>query len=75
MRNMDHEDTRIPETEFDRRRLDAIVYREYLDPNYTVLKTDPLINADITEPRVERRIPGTVIYAEPGERIKKAALF
>jgi plastocyanin len=69
MRNKDHEDTRIPETEVDRRRLDALVYREYLDPNYMVLKTDPLISADINEPRAERRIPGTVIYAEPGERL------
>jgi len=69
MRNPGHEDTRIPESEVDRRRLDALVYREYLDPSYTILKTDPLIPADINEPRAERRIPGTVIYAAPGERL------
>ncbi|MGH8584458.1 MAG: galactose oxidase-like domain-containing protein [Gammaproteobacteria bacterium] len=69
MRNRDHEDTRIPEAEVERRRLDALVYREYLDPDYMVLKTDPLVSADINEPRAERRIPGTVIYAEPGERL------
>ncbi len=69
MRNKDHEDTHIPPGEVERRRLDALVYREYLDPNYTVLKTDPLVPADINEPRAERRIPGTVLYAAPGERL------
>jgi hypothetical protein len=28
-----------------------------------------LISADVNEPRPERRIPGTVIYASPGERL------
>lgn len=69
MRNMGHEDTNIPYGEGERRRLDALVYREYLDCNYSILKTDPIITADITEPRAERRIPGTVIYATPGERL------
>lgn len=69
MRNQNHEDTRIPESEVERRRLDALVYREYLDPNYTIPKNVPLIAADINEPRPERRIPGTVIYASPGERL------
>lgn len=69
MRNPGHEDTRIPENEVDRRRLDALVYREYLDPAYTILKTDPLVPADINEPRADRRIPGTLIYATPGERL------
>jgi hypothetical protein len=41
MRNEDHEDTRIPETEVEQRRMDALVYREYLDPNYTIPKTSP----------------------------------
>lgn len=69
MRNMDHEDGTIPPSEIDRRRLDALVYREYLDANYTILKTDPLIPEDVNEPSAERRIPGTVIYAQPGERL------
>lgn len=69
MRNQNHEETYIPETEVERRRLDALVYREYLDPEYLILKTDPLVPADINEPRAERRIPGTVIYSEPGERL------
>src|SRR5262245_7017771 len=65
MRNEDHEDTRIPETEVEQRRMDALVYREYLDPNYTIPKNVPLISADINEPHPERRILGTVIYASP----------
>ncbi|HEU4387773.1 MAG TPA: galactose oxidase-like domain-containing protein [Blastocatellia bacterium] len=69
MRNEGHEDTKIPQSEVDRRRLDALVYREYLDPDYTIPKNDPLVPADINEPRAERRIPGTVIFASPGERL------
>lgn len=69
MRNPGHEDARIPASEVERRRLEALVYREYLDPAYTTLKKDPLVPADINEPRAERRIPGTVIYAKPGERL------
>lgn len=69
MRNHNHEDTRIPESEVERRQLDALVYREYLDSNYTIPKNVPLISADINEPRPERRIPGTVIYTSPGERL------
>lgn len=69
MRNMGHEDATIPQAEVDRRTLNALVYREYLDEAYTILKNDPLIAADTNEPRVERRIPGTVIYTRPGERL------
>ncbi|SOD42288.1 galactose oxidase-like domain-containing protein [Nitrosovibrio sp. Nv4] len=69
MRNMGHEDATIPQAEVDRRTLNALVYREYLDGAYTILKDDPLIAADTNEPRVERRIPGTVIYTQPGERL------
>lgn len=69
MRNMEHIDATIPQAEVDRRSLDALVYREYLDAAYTVIKNTPLIAADINEPRVERRIPGTVIYTQPGERL------
>ncbi|HEU4853729.1 MAG TPA: multicopper oxidase domain-containing protein, partial [Nitrosospira sp.] len=69
MRNMGHEDATIPQAEVDRRTLNALIYREYLDGAYTILKDDPLIAADANEPRVERRIPGTVIYTQPGERL------
>jgi FtsP/CotA-like multicopper oxidase with cupredoxin domain len=69
MRNMEHTDATIPQAEVDRRSLDALVYHEYLDAAYTVIKNTPLIAADINEPRVERRIPGTVIYTQPGERL------
>jgi plastocyanin len=69
LRGMGHEDTRIPESEVERRRLDAVVYREYLDCDYKVMKKDPIIAADINEPRAERRIPGAVIYTQPGERL------
>lgn len=69
MRNMDHADATISETEVDRRSLNALVYREYQDAAYTMLNDAPLITADINEPRIERRIPGTVIYTQPGERL------
>lgn len=69
MRNMGHEDSHIPAGEVDRRRMDAVVYREYTDCSCTILKNDPIIKADINEPRAERRIPGAVLYASPGERL------
>jgi plastocyanin len=69
MRNHQHEDTTIPDTEVELRRLDALVYREYLDPNYTVPNTVPLVPTDINEPRFDFRIPGALIYTEPGERL------
>ncbi|MBA2594354.1 MAG: hypothetical protein M3495_06695 [Pseudomonadota bacterium] len=49
--------------------LDALVYKECLDPGYPILNTDPLVPVDINEPPAGRRIPGAVIYAEPGERL------
>lgn len=70
MRNQGHEDTRIPPGEEARRRLDAVVYREYLDPDYAVPATAPMVAADIHEPRWERRVPGAVIYAQPTERVR-----
>ncbi len=69
MRNMGHEDSHIPAGEVERRRMDAVVYREYVDCECTILKSDPIIKADINEPRAERRIPGAVLYASPGERL------
>lgn len=69
MRNMEDTDATIQQTEVDGRSLDALAYREYLDAAHTAVKNTPLIATDIHEPRVERRIPGTVIYTQPGERL------
>jgi len=70
MRNPGHEDTSIPQSEVDARRLTALVYREYLDANYQVPKPDKLVPADINEPVFNRRVPGAVIYAHPGDRLR-----
>jgi hypothetical protein len=70
MRNAGHEDGTIPPAEVEARRLTALVYREYLDPDFFVPKPDKLILADINEPAFDHRVPGTVIYARPGERLR-----
>ncbi len=70
MRNEGHEDATIPVDEVAARRLTALIYREYLDPQYLVPKPDKLIAADINEPAFTRRVPGTVIYAKPGEWLR-----
>src|SRR6266851_3795186 len=70
MRNMGHEDGTIPGDEVTARRLTALIYREYLDPQYLVPKPDKLIAADINEPAFTRRVPGTVIYACPGDLLR-----
>jgi plastocyanin len=67
MRNMGHEDGSIPDDEVAARRLTALIYREYLDPQYLIPKPDKLIAADVNEPSFIRRVPGTVIYAHAGE--------
>lgn len=69
LRGPGHEDATIPPWEVDDRRLDALVYREYLDPGYLVPKPDRLVLADVNEPVYTHRVPGTVIYARPGERL------
>jgi plastocyanin len=69
MRGEGHEDGRIPPAETEQRRLDAVVYREYLDPGYTTLNPAKLVQADITEPGAASRVPGAMLYAEPGERL------
>lgn len=69
MRMHGHEDGRIPQAEIERRRVDAVVYREYLDAGYTVPNTAPLAAQDLIEPRWDQRIPGCVLYAEPSERL------
>jgi hypothetical protein len=70
MRNVGHENGLIPQSEIDARSLDAIVYREYLDSAYLIPKPDKLIAADINEPLYENRVPGTVIYTHPYQRLK-----
>ena len=69
MRNPLHEDTHIPHAEVEQRKLDAVVYREYLDAAFSIPNTAPIVSADINEPRYDRRVPGAVLYAEPGERL------
>jgi len=69
-RNPGHEDTLIPDAEVALRTLDALVYRQYTDNTYTVPVDDKLIDADILEPPEYTRVPGTVLYTKPGERIR-----
>ena len=69
MRNPGHEDGTIPLSEVDARRLDALIYREYLDPGYLIPKPDKLVLADVNEPVFAHRVPGTVIYAHPGDHL------
>ncbi len=69
MRNHGHEDGIIPMTEINSRTLDALIYREYLDANYLVPKPDKLIINDINEPIFHMRVPGTVIYCHPGDKL------
>src|SRR5438067_13943085 len=69
MRNMGHEDGTIPADEVNARRLNALVYREYLDPQYLIPKPDKLVAADGNEPPVPHRVPGTDIYTNPGNRL------
>ena len=47
--------------------LDALVYNEYFDTHYTRPNTAKLIDADANEPPWDRRVPGCVLYAQPGE--------
>lgn len=70
MRNMGHEDGTVPDDEVAARRLTALIYREYLDPQYLVPKPDKLVAADVNEPAFTRRVPGTVIYARPGDWLR-----
>jgi plastocyanin len=70
MRNEGHENAFIPQAEIDARALNAVVYREYLDSGYLIPKPDKLILADINEPTYNRRVPGTVIYTRPRQRLK-----
>src|SRR5437868_11226631 len=70
MRNPGHEDGTIPADEVDARRLTALIYREYLDSHYLIPKPDKLVLADVNEPAFNMRVPGTVIYTRPGDRLR-----
>ncbi|HJV89769.1 MAG TPA: galactose oxidase-like domain-containing protein [Holophagaceae bacterium] len=67
--NERHELGRIPSDEILQARVDALVYREYLDPDYAVPNTSPIAPSDSTEPPYDHRVPGTVIWAKPGEKL------
>ena len=69
MRNPGHDDGTIPDPEVKARSLPALIYREYLDPGYLIPKPDKIVPADINEPLYYSRVPGTVIYAHPGDRL------
>jgi len=61
MFNEGHELGRIPADEILAKRLNAVVYREYLDPDYTQPNTAPLVPSDTMEPPWNRRVPGALI--------------
>lgn len=69
MRNVGHADGTIPQAEVDARAMTAVVFREYLDADYLIPHTDKLIEADINEPVWDRRVPGCIVYAYPGQRL------
>lgn len=73
-RNSGHEDTVIPDAEVELRRLDALVYREYTDATFTAPVPDKLVEADVLEPPHYTRVPGAVIYTEPGKRLRICVL-
>lgn len=70
MRNMGHEDGTIPTSEVNARKINALVYREYLDPHYLIPKPDKIVIADVNEPAYYRRVPGSIIYTKPEERLR-----
>lgn len=69
MFNPGHESGRVAPQEIFSAALDALVYREYLDPHYSIPNTAKIIEADVNEPPWNRRVPGAVLYAKPGERL------
>src|SRR5260370_36411203 len=70
MRNMGHESGVIPAAEVDARAFTAVVYREYLDSAYTIPKPDKIVAADVNEPVYYARVPGAVVYAHSGDRLR-----
>lgn len=70
MAHGDHHGGVIPEAEVNARAVEAVIYREYLDSDYLIPKVDKLVEADINEPAFDHRVPGTVIYAHPGDLLR-----
>jgi plastocyanin len=68
-RNHGHDDGTIPSSEVAARAVPALIYREYLDSAYHIPKPDKIVVADINEPVYYSRVPGTVVYAHPGDRL------
>ena len=68
-RNHGHDDGTIPPSEVAARAVSALIYREYLDSAYQIPKPDKIVAADVNEPLYYSRVPGTVIYAHPGDRL------
>ncbi|MGH9931318.1 MAG: LodA/GoxA family CTQ-dependent oxidase [Pyrinomonadaceae bacterium] len=69
MLNPGHEAGRVSPSEIFEASLDALVYREYLDPGYSTPNKAKLVSSDVNEPPWNRRVPGAIIYAKPGERL------
>ncbi len=67
MLNHGHDDGTIPDAEVQARSLEALVYREYRDPQYLIPVTTKLVAADLNEPIWDRRVPGALIWAYVGE--------
>lgn len=70
MYNTGHEMGIIPDAERHARALTAVVYREYLDPDYLIPGTSKIVSSDINEPIYDRRVPGAVLWVYVGETIK-----
>jgi hypothetical protein len=64
-----HELGRLSPQEIIEATLQALAYREYLDPHHSVPNTAKIIEPDVNEPPWNRRIPGAVLYASPGDRL------
>jgi FtsP/CotA-like multicopper oxidase with cupredoxin domain len=69
MFNEGHELGRLSPAEIAASTVNAVVYHEYLDPHYSVPNTAKIVEADVNEPPWDRRVPGAVLWAQPGERL------
>jgi len=69
MFNPGHELGRVQAGEIVATTLDLLVYHQYFDTHYTRPNTAKIVRADVNEPRWNRRVPGCVLYARPGERL------
>jgi FtsP/CotA-like multicopper oxidase with cupredoxin domain len=69
MFNPGHEAGRVSRQEIFAATLNGLVYREYRDAAYQIPNTAKLVLADANEPPWDRRVPGTVLYTRPGERL------